>query len=99
MNQKEKKHKRDHTIILHLIANKKAETMNFLKVIFQKFKNNLDIKIFGTKKNHQLIVGLIKFKDKLIILSKVRIILNLSVILHFIIIYLLMILNLILNHK
>jgi hypothetical protein len=85
--------KKDNQIILLFIANKGVEMMIFLKVIYQKFKNNLDIKIFGKKKNHQLIIELIKFRDKLINLSKVRINLNLSVILQFIIMYLLMILN------
>jgi hypothetical protein len=42
--------KRDSQIILLFIANKRVEMMNFLKVIYQKYKNNFDIKIFGKKK-------------------------------------------------
>jgi len=85
--------KKDNQIILLFIANKKVEMMIFPRVICQKFKNNLDIKIFGKKKNNLLIIELIKFRDKLINFSKVRINSNLSVILLFIIMYLLMILN------
>ena len=91
--------KKDNQIILLFIANKRVEMMIFLRVTCQRFKNNLDIKIFGKKKNHLLIIELIKFRDKLINLSKVRINLNLSVILQFIIMYLLMILNSMREHK
>jgi len=91
--QMKKDFKKDNQIILLFEANKKVEMMIFPRVICQKFKNNLDIKIFGKKKNHLLIIELIKFRDKLINLSKVRINSNLSVILQFIIMYLLMIPN------
>jgi len=87
--------KKDNKTILLFEAKEKVKMMIYPRVICQKFKNNLDIKIFGKKRNHLLIIELIKFRNKLIKLSKVEINSNLSVILQFIIMYHIIILNLI----